>query len=184
MDKNSQGNGQSLDRVESRIELLEKQLMEKDEELKKLLNASKDKDEKIAKLKDGTSESNNDTFVPVFKPSTDNVEAEDAEDEVDNTDLPEGMKQQIKVIAQRERRVKEMLGVLEEAFDILKERNLALNKKEETLNREYLKLLEIESMYKGTDKLADSLGAVLPSFGQNDQKDNSVKEVTDRQIEE
>ena len=36
MDKNTQDRGQSFDRVESRIELLEKQLMEKDEELKKL----------------------------------------------------------------------------------------------------------------------------------------------------
>ena len=34
MDKNTQDRGQSFDRVESRIELLEKQLMEKDEELK------------------------------------------------------------------------------------------------------------------------------------------------------
>ena len=53
MDKNTQDRGQSFDRVESRIELLEKQLMEKDEELKKLLNVSKDKDEKIAKLQEG-----------------------------------------------------------------------------------------------------------------------------------
>lgn len=184
MDKNSQGNGQSFDRVESRIELLEKQLMEKDKELKKLLNASRDEESKIAKLQDGTSEDASDTFVPVFRPIKDEGEAEATEDDIDHLDLPEGIKQQLKVIAQRENRVAKILDMLEEAFDILKERNQTLNKKEDTLNREYLKLLEIESMYKGTDQLADSLGAVLPSFGQKDQKESLVKEVADRQIEE
>ena len=188
MDKNTQDRGQSFDRVESRIELLEKQLMEKDEELKKLLNVSKDKDEKIAKLQEGVDGEKRDTFVPVFKEASEEQECPCGDDEpeshIDDSDMPEVLKKQIKVIEKREQMVKEMLDVLEDAFDVLKQRNEALNKKEETLNREYLKLLEIESMYKGTDKLADSLGSVLPSFGLNEQKDKNTEAATEENIEE
>ena len=41
MDKNTQDKGQSFDRVESRIELLEKQLMEKDEDKNQMQVAEK-----------------------------------------------------------------------------------------------------------------------------------------------
>ncbi|MEG0377359.1 MAG: hypothetical protein RR614_02665 [Eubacterium sp.] len=181
MDNNTRNEEKSFDRVELRIELLEQEIQKKDEKLKKLLNASKDKDAKIAELQKGAAKvtMSDDAFVPVFQGKDD---AQDEDYAEETYDRPEAFKRQLEIINKREQMVKEMLDTLEEAFTVLKERNDALNKKEETLNREYLKLLEIESLYKGTDKLADSLGSVLPSFGLEEKKPEV--QLTENNIEE
>ncbi len=64
----------------------------------------------------------------------------------------------------REEALHSALTKLENIYKALAEREEALRKKEETLNAEYLKILELESMYQRLDKLSDSLDSVLPSL--------------------
>ncbi|MEF9918751.1 MAG: hypothetical protein RR310_03640 [Eubacterium sp.] len=181
MDNNTRNKEESSNRVESRIELLKQEILAKDEKLKSLVEDSKTKDAQIAALQNDVSKENTsgNTFAPAFQGAEEDQDFSEISEE-----RPEAFKKQIEIIQKREQKVKEMLGLLEDAFKVLKQRNTALNQKEETLNREYLKLLEIESMYKGTDQLADSLGSVLPSFDLESEKKKDYNRVTEKNNEE
>lgn len=144
MDTNNRD--RNLEQNQSEISLIEEQLLE---------NESKRKG------------SISDQFVPVFQKSEELFPT--AEDQNDRRSV---FKEQLAFLEAREASVRKMLEEIESVMKVLKERNDALNKKEEILNREYLKLMEIEAMYKGTDRLADSLGTVLPALGMDSRAED------------
>ena len=74
------------------------------------------------------------------------------------------MQEKIASLEEREKSIAAILTQLEKSYAQLTQREAALNKKEETLNREYLKILELESLYKGIDKLSNGLNSVLPTL--------------------
>lgn len=82
----------------------------------------------------------------------------------DNEELSEAMRRKIRQIEERERNIATILAQLEKSYTLLSEREAQLNHKEEVLNREYLKILELENLYKGMDKFSNSLNSVLPSL--------------------
>ncbi|MDO4287884.1 MAG: hypothetical protein Q4C55_01735 [Eubacterium sp.] len=152
MDNNNRD--KDLKQDESRIRFIEAQLLEKEEKLEQLKESSE------AELSEQKREGSiSDQFVPVFQREEAFPTLEEGEDR------EAVYSRQLAVLEAREASVKKMLESLEDVLEMLRARSDALNKKEEILNREYLKLIEIESMYKGTDRLADSLGVVLPGLG-------------------
>lgn len=79
-------------------------------------------------------------------------------------ELSDAMRRKIRQIEERERNIATILAQLEKSYTLLSEREAQLNHKEEVLNREYLKILELENLYKGMDKFSNSLNSVLPSL--------------------
>jgi hypothetical protein len=65
--------------------------------------------------------------------------------------------------------VQDMLDSLGTALAILKKRHEEVNRKEESLNREYEKLQEIEMLYRSSKGL-DSLTASFGQFSLNEEK--------------
>lgn len=104
-------------------------------------------------------------FVPLFSEGL----AEDMLKE--NTKL-------LEIIELREKRIKKVLGDLIDVVEVIKKRNRELNEKEATLNQEYLKLMEIENMYKGVDRIAHSLSDVMPAItgGAGEEKRTQTEE--------
>lgn len=93
--------------------------------------------------------------------------AEDASQEAlpeEEEELSDAMRRKIRQIEERERNIATILAQLEKSYTLLSEREAQLNHKEEVLNREYLKILELENLYKGMDKFSNSLNSVLPSL--------------------
>lgn len=121
-----------------------------------------------------------DTFIPVFREG----ESNDPFAANDGIDKPAALTKQIEALERREQAVREMMKELEEAYEILKKRNDSLNKKEDMLNREYLKLLEIEAMYQGTDRLVESLDAILPAGETVNQDETESSEMIPEKTEE
>lgn len=162
MDNNNRD--KNLEQDESRIHFIESQLLEKEDKLDRLREGA------------GASGGISDQFVPVFQKDE---EAFPILEEQPDRETVYG--RQLAVLEAREASVRRMLEELGDVLEALKARSAALNKKEEILNREYLKLIEIESLYKGTDRLADSLGAVLPSLEAHSGK---TPEAKDERIED
>lgn len=93
--------------------------------------------------------------------------AEDVSEEAlpeEEEELSDAMRRKIRQIEERERNIATILAQLEKSYTLLSEREAQLNHKEEVLNREYLKILELENLYKGMDKFSNSLNSVLPSL--------------------
>ncbi|MGI6108562.1 MAG: hypothetical protein ACOYB8_01790 [Eubacteriaceae bacterium] len=121
----------------------------------------------------GTKKEEADGFVPLFNTTSTGQEDQqisagasrpDTENAGEDEHLSDAMKEKLARIEERERSIAVILTKLEKSYAQLAKREAALNKKEETLNREYLKILELESLYKGIDKLSDALNSVLPSL--------------------
>lgn len=152
--------------VESRIENLEKLILQKDEELKSLI---------LKTVQGGEAQSENkrngDKVVLEEKENFESVFEDLKEEEVrflkKQGEPPsykaEELNDQLTNIEKREKMVQEMLDSLGTALSILKQRHEEVNCKEETLNREYQKLQEIEDLYRSSEGL-DSLSSTFGQF--------------------
>jgi len=151
--------------VESRIEDLEKLILKKDEELKTLI---------LRTVKSGASQpEQNHNREQSGRPDPEKFERvfEDLKEEETRFLKSEGqmpnyqaeeLNKQLANIERREKMVQDMLDSLGTALAILKKRHDEVNRKEETLNREYQKLQEIEALYRS----ADGLDALTSTLGQ------------------
>ena len=150
--------------VESRIENLEKLILKKDEELKSLI---------LRTVQNSTSKPAESLTEKSLRPDQGNFERvfEDLKDEEtrflrNEGEIPnykaEELSSQLANIEKREKMVQDMLDSLGTALAILKKRHEEVNRKEETLNREYQKLQEIEALYRSTE----GLDALTSTFGQ------------------
>lgn len=84
---------------------------------------------------------------------------------------------QLANIEKREKMVQDMLDSLGTALAILKKRHEEVNRKEETLNREYQKLQEIEALYRNTeglDALTSTFGKVTIDKGSSRENDGTI----------
>ncbi|MGV8906543.1 MAG: hypothetical protein ACOH15_08085 [Acetobacterium sp.] len=171
------GKNEYFEYVESRIEDLEKLILKKDEELKSLIintvNNGKPQSEK-ASCKDKVLIKGKGNFERVFQDIKDEEErilkSEGAPPQYKAQDLNE----QLTNIEKREKMVQEMLDSLGMALIVLKQRHEEVNRKEETLNREYKKLQEIEKVYQsagGIDNLGTSLNHL--TSGEGISRDNN-----------
>ncbi|MBC3796732.1 hypothetical protein [Acetobacterium tundrae] len=159
------GKNEYFEYVESRIENLEKLILQKDDELKSLI--LKTAQNGAGQWKSNPSE---ETVTIKEKGNFDRVFQDIKEEEArflkNEGELPqykaEELNEQLCNIEKREKIVQEMLDSLGSALSILKQRHEEVNRKEETLNSEYQKLLKIEELYRNTQG-TDSLGS---SFGQ------------------
>jgi hypothetical protein len=152
--------------VESRIENLEKLILKKDEELKSLIlqtttldasNSEKENPQKKVLIKGKGN------FDQVFNDIKEKEECFLKKDGSQPAYKKEELNDQLVTIENREKKVQEMLDSLGTALLILKQRHEEVNRKEETLNREYLKLKEIEAMYyasSGIDNLSSTFGQI------------------------
>jgi len=84
----------------------------------------------------------------------------------------EELNSQLANIEKREKMVQDMLDSLGTALAILKKRHEEVNRKEETLNREYQKLQEIEALYRSTE----GLDGLTSTFGQDSIDGGSSRE--------
>ncbi|MBC3899941.1 hypothetical protein [Acetobacterium malicum] len=151
--------------VESRIENLEKLILKKDEELKSLIlrtvqGGPAQPDKNLQQEKSPRSDPGN--FERVFE----DLKEEETrflknEGEIPNYQAEE-LNNQLANIEKREKMVQDMLDSLGTALAILKKRHEEVNRKEETLNREYQKLQEIEALYRS----AEGLDGLNSTFGQ------------------
>ncbi|MBI4855295.1 MAG: hypothetical protein HY818_00905 [Acetobacterium woodii] len=161
--------------VESRIENLEKLILKKDDELKSLI---------LKAVQGGavlTGKSLNEDQAPLNEQGNFERVFEDLKEEETrflesegaiSTYQAEELNNQLANIEKREKMVQDMLDSLGTALAILKKRHEEVNRKEETLNREYQKLQEIEALYRNSEGL-DSLNA---SFGKFSISEGSSEE--------
>lgn len=166
------GKNEYFEYIESRILNLEKLILKKDEELKSLI---------INATASGNIQNNGDRdkFSLTSKGKFDQVFQDIKEEEVrflkkegpNAKYKTEELNQQLSNIEHREKMVQQMLDSLEVALSILKKRHEEVNRKEETLNQEYKKLIEIEALYQDVGK-TDSLGSSLNKFSVNEGKKN------------
>ncbi|MGL4606147.1 MAG: hypothetical protein ACRCU3_01660 [Eubacteriaceae bacterium] len=167
--------------VESRIENLEKLILKKDEELKSLIiNATSQNEKK------GHSDVGREKLTITSKGSFDKVFEDIKEEEVrflkKEGKNPENYKteelnKQLLNIEKREKMVEQMLDSLGNALVLLKKRHEEVNRKEETLNEEYKKLLEIETLYQTAGEI-ELLGSTFSHFSlnnENEKKGHSFK---------
>ncbi|KNZ43073.1 hypothetical protein [Acetobacterium bakii] len=169
------GKNEYFEYVESRIEDLEKLILKKDDELKSLIlktvnNGASRNDDESRQNKVLIQGKGN--FETVFK----DIKEEEARFLKKEGEVPEykaeELNEQLTNIEKREKMVQEMLDSLGTALLILKQRHEEVNRKEETLNREYKKLQEIEELYRNTgeiDNLESSFGNF--SLGEGSSKD-------------
>jgi len=176
------GKNEYFEYVESRIENLEKLILQKDDELKALIlktsqskpaQKGNDPSEDLVNIKrDGS-------FDRVFQ----DIKDEEARFLKNEGGTPkyetEELNNQLVNIEKREKMVQEMLDSLGTALTILKQRHEEVNRKEETLNSEYQKLLKIEELYRKSEGI-DSLGSAFGQFpigkgSSNSQKRTPVK---------
>lgn len=170
------GKNEYFEYVESRIENLEKLILKKDEELKSLI---------LHTARNGNPQSGNDlrqdkvlisgkgNFERVFQ-DIKNEEARFLKKEGESPEYKtEELNEQLTNIENREKMVQEMLDSLGTALKILKTRHEEVNRKEETLNREYKKLQEIEEFYQRAGGI-DNLGASFNnlSLGESSSRKN------------
>ena len=159
------GKNEYFEYVESRIENLEKLILKKDEELKSLIlrtvqGGPAQPDKNLQQENSPRSDPGN--FERVFE----DLKEEETrflknEGEIPNYQAEE-LNKQLANIEKREKMVQDMLDSLGTALAILKKRHEEVNRKEETLNREYQKLQEIEALYRSTE----GLDALTSTFGQ------------------
>ncbi|MEO1815663.1 MAG: hypothetical protein ABGU93_08770 [Acetobacterium sp.] len=160
--------------VESRIENLEKLILKKDEELKSLI---------LRTVQNSTSQPDKNQSEKSPRPDQGNFERvfEDLKEEETRFLKNEGespnynteeLNSQLVNIEKREKMVQDMLDSLGTALAILKKRHEEVNRKEETLNREYQKLQEIEALYRS----AEGLDALTSTFGQISSDGESLRE--------
>lgn len=160
--------------VESRIENLEKLILKKDEELKSLILKTVKNDGTRAdrdQSGDAVSIGGKGDFERVFQ----DIKDEEKRLLKNEGDPPkykaEELNDQLSNIEKREKMVQDMLDSLETALLILKQRHEEVNRKEETLNREYKKLQKIEEMYINSEGV-DPLGQF--SLGEGRSKDKKM----------
>ncbi len=140
--------------VEKRIDKLEALILRKDDELKDLIFKTRGpgldglhqgEDEVLVKEKG--------RFDQVFK------DIKEEEEQFLKVDQPRrhfetaDLNRQLLNIEQREKLVQGMLNSLETALNILKQRHEEVNRKEESLNREYQRLQEMEALYQKIEKM-------------------------------
>jgi DNA repair exonuclease SbcCD ATPase subunit len=164
--------------VESRIENLEKLILQKDDELKSLiLKTSQREPVQLEKDRneDQPEKKSEESFERVFQ----DIKEEEARFLKNKGDTPQyetaELNSQLHNIEKREKMVQEMLDSLGTALSILKKRHEEVNRKEETLNSEYRKLLEIEALYKKSEGL-DSLNSAFGQLpGRRESADRKMK---------
>jgi chromosome segregation ATPase len=142
--------------VENRIDKLEKLILQKDEELKSLIvkaTQNEGNDTGLHRKEDEVLVKRHDNFERAFKDIKQEEERFMENTEKRTSYEAEDLNRQLSNIEQREKMVQEMLDSLGTALKILKQRHEEVNRKEETLNREYQKLQEIEAMYWNTEPL-------------------------------
>jgi hypothetical protein len=163
--------------VESRIENLEKLILKKDEELKSLILKTM---ESGVGQSNSNEESETNEEAPVLLDEKINLERvfedineEEAQflkdEESGQMYKADELNKQLDNIEKREKMVQDMLDSLGTALAILKKRHEEVNRKEESLNREYEKLQEIEMLYRSSKGL-DSLTASFGQFSLNEEK--------------
>lgn len=168
--------------VESRIEDLEKLILKKDEELKSLIiktvNNGAPRFESFPR-QDKVLIKGKGNFERVFQ------DIRDEEERIRKNEgtLPEyraeDLNEQLTNIEKREKMVQEMLDSLGTALIILKKRHEEVNRKEETLNREYKKLQEIEELYQSTEGI-DSLGSTFNHLSSGEENFRNNKKTSKR----
>ncbi|WKY47537.1 hypothetical protein Q5O24_14480 [Eubacteriaceae bacterium ES3] len=159
-DQESGNKNEYFEYVENRIDKLEKLILQKDEELKSLIvkaTQNEGSDSSQHRKEDEVLVKRQDNFERVFKDIRQEEERFLEQTEKRSSYEAEDLNRQLSNIEQREKMVQEMLDSLGTALKILKQRHEEVNRKEETLNREYQKLQEIEAMYWNTEALDASL---------------------------
>lgn len=154
--------------VENRIANLEKLILQKDEELKSLIVKATQKESVSSGLHQKEDEvlvKQQENFDHVFKDIKKEEERFFKKSEK-KTYQAEDLNRQLTNIEQREKMVQEMLDSLGTALKVLKQRHEEVNRKEETLNREYQKLLEIEAMYQNTEQIEMRKNINSDGFGE------------------
>ncbi len=140
--------------VEKRIDKLEELILRKDEELKELiLKASKKRNDGLHQNEDEVLVKRDEEFDQVFKEIKSEEERLLKTDNKRITFETEDLNRQLLNIEQREKLVQGMLNSLETALNILKQRHDEVNRKEESLNREYQRLQEMEALYQKIEKI-------------------------------
>ncbi len=151
-----------------------------DKEIEVLKAETTEKDRTISRLEKERAAEESDGFTPLFSTSStgkaeaqsegqceavsDTAAVEEQTPAEEPVELSRAMQEKIASLEEREKSIAAILTQLEKSYAQLTQREAALNKKEETLNREYLKILELESLYKGIDKLSNGLNSVLPTL--------------------
>lgn len=151
-----------------------------DKEIEVLKAETTEKDRTISRLEKERAAEESDGFTPLFSTSStgkaeaqsegqceavsDKAAVEEQTPAEEPVELSRAMQEKIASLEEREKSIAAILTQLEKSYAQLTQREAALNKKEETLNREYLKILELESLYKGIDKLSNGLNSVLPTL--------------------
>jgi len=176
------GKNEYFEYVESRIEDLEKLILKKDEELKSLIiktvNNGTIQTESVLR-QDKVLIKGKGNFERVFQDIKNEEERILKNEETPPEYKPEDLNEQLTNIEKREKMVQEMLDSLGTALIILKQRHEEVNRKEETLNREYKKLQEIEELYQSAGGI-DSLGSSLNHLSAGDANSRVNKKTSKR----
>jgi len=170
------GKNEYFEYVESRIEDLEKLILKKDEELKSLIintvNNGKPHSDKVPR-QDKILIKGKGNFERVFQDIKDEEERIRRNEGAPPQYKAQDLNEQLTNIEKREKMVQEMLDSLGTALIVLKQRHEEVNRKEETLNREYKKLQEIEEVYRSAEGI-DNLGTSLNhlTLGEGNSREN------------
>lgn len=176
------GKNEYFEYVESRIEDLEKLILKKDDELKSLIiktvNNKTTQTENVPR-QDKVLIKGKGNFEQVFKDIKDEEERFLKNEGTAPEYKPEDLNEQLTNIEKREKMVQEMLDSLGTALIILKQRHEEVNRKEETLNREYKKLQEIEELYQSAGGI-DSLGSSFNDLSSGEGNSRDIKKTSKR----
>ncbi|HEY5556629.1 hypothetical protein [Acetobacterium sp.] len=170
------GKNEYFEYVESRIEDLEKLILKKDDELKSLILKTVGKETPQSggrPRRDKVLIKGKGNFERVFQDIKEEEERLLKNEGTTPEYKAEDLNEQLTNIEKREKMVQEMLDSLGTALNILKQRHEEVNRKEETLNREYKKLQEIEAFYQSSGGI-DKLGATFNnlSLDKGSSRDN------------
>ncbi|MBK5245577.1 MAG: hypothetical protein JJE18_11325 [Eubacteriaceae bacterium] len=175
------GKNEYFEYVESRIENLEKLILKKDEELKSLIiktvNNGTTQTESVSR-QDKVLIKGKGKFEQVFRDIKDEEQRILKNEGTPPAYKSEDLNEQLTNIEKREKMVQEMLDSLGAALIILKQRHEEVNRKEETLHREYKKLQEIEELYQsagGIDSLGSSFNHLSSGEGNSRDKKTSKR---------
>lgn len=176
------GKNEYFEYVESRIENLEKLILKKDEELKSLIlktvqNSAAQPEQN--RLDETAQRPDSGNFERVFEDlKKEETRFLKSEGKIPNYRAEE-LNSQLANIEKREKMVQDMLDSLGTALAILKKRHEEVNRKEETLNREYQKLQEIEALYRsaeGLDALTETFSQVSVAGGSSRENNRTFPE--------
>lgn len=175
MSDNQETASEYFNYVEKRIDKLEALILRKDDELKNLiLKATVKRSDDLHQNEDELLVKRDGEFDQVFKDIKNIDERFLKADEPRMTIETADLNRQLLNIEQREKLVQGMLNSLETALTILKQRHEEVNRKEETLNREYQRLQEMEALYQKIEKM-ETQRSFKENLGTNDNFGAEIK---------